>query len=447
VDSLNKSHILYGGKGLKYARQNGYEWETLSISNETPIFRGISLVLDDSSMPKAIYIDAEYLQLDYAKYDGIRWEIETVDNYSYVGIDGTSIALDSKQAPHIAYDGGQKWVQYDPLHNKLHYARRTDNAWILEAINQNFNVQGPSLLLDGSDLPYISYSAEENLKYLWKDNGKWYIDVVDTQEGTRNQTSLILDRLGKPHISYYAGGSIRYAEQDDSTWYIQHVENAYGELYTFLGTPVSMILDKKDFPHLFYFGGTEQNIVSVNHAWYDGVNWRVNKIDEITSWPNCYTIDSAIDRNGKIHVVYYDDSVIKYAWKNDETWNIEDVDVYIYVDYIQLTPYARGCRGLTIAIDSSNQPHLAFNYLTLVSINYQNLLANLIYIWKDDDLGWAGELVDTNPVLYGYYHLSLELDNSDWPHISYVIPDINDVLYATRHRYQNLYLPALLKKP
>jgi hypothetical protein len=107
-------------QSLVYASWNGKTWETQTldnfyIANLSQVFFSLSyssLKLDTQNNPHLVYSvpnlnkTSQYL-LKYASWNGIAWDIQTVD----YGIRG-ALALDSSGNPHIAYSGADGQLCY-----------------------------------------------------------------------------------------------------------------------------------------------------------------------------------------------------------------------------------------------------------------------------------------------------------------------------------------------
>ncbi len=86
---------------------------------------------------------------------------------------------------------------------------------------------GPSLTLDSSDNPHISYAAyttQAEVRYAYWNGSAWSSMKVDNGVEPGG-ISLALDSSGNPHISYGDGydHDLGYAVWDGSTWNIQAV--------------------------------------------------------------------------------------------------------------------------------------------------------------------------------------------------------------------------------
>jgi hypothetical protein len=72
-----------------------------------------------------------------------------------------------------------------------------------------------SIALDSRDMPHISYydSEKNDLKYAYKNSFGWRIQTVDSKEDVGLYTAIALDSNGNPHISYYdeTNNDLKYA--------------------------------------------------------------------------------------------------------------------------------------------------------------------------------------------------------------------------------------------
>jgi len=123
------------------------------------------------------------------KRDG-SWTIETIDATFFPSPSPFrgSIALDSADVPHVAY--------HDDVFSALKYAVRvgsggncgTDNAWQCETIVSGSRLSTPSLALDSSDHPHISYGYGGDLKHAVGTSGE---TPTPTPTATSTPTSTV----------------------------------------------------------------------------------------------------------------------------------------------------------------------------------------------------------------------------------------------------------------
>jgi len=279
LDSGDYPHIsyCYGPPGAtnwrqRYASQDNSGWHIQTVPH-SEIAGGISsLALDSSDHPHISYM--QWLPifrhtLRYGVWDGSSWTVETVDQTGGSTGGFNSVAVDSNGRPHISYT----WhaAAYGP--SDLNYAVRTDSGWVTQSVDTPGYVgEGSSLALDSSDYPHISYTDRTNadLKYAWWNPalaggaGAWDITTVDSTGSLFSWTSLALDSSGFAHMSYYnqTNQELRYAAQTDSGWDIRTVDASGAYVYQ----TSSLALDSSGVAHISYFDGTNQDLMYASNA-------------------------------------------------------------------------------------------------------------------------------------------------------------------------------------
>jgi basic membrane protein A len=179
-----------------------------------------SLALDENGHPHISYYDVGKKDLKYARWTGLVWVIETVDNAGDVG-GWTSIALDSGGRPHISY--------HDFTNRNLKYARWTGSTWAIQTVDPAWEVgKFSSLALDSNDRAHIAYWDERNnhLKYARWTGARWEIERVDTIGDVGKFCSLALDGNDRAHISYYGNWHLKYARRTSTGWVKESVARA-----------------------------------------------------------------------------------------------------------------------------------------------------------------------------------------------------------------------------
>jgi len=237
VDLFDHIHIAYfkpGTDDLKYAYYNGSLWFIRSIDTDGYVGSDCSIATDSKGYPHISYYDATNSDLKYAYFDGSDWHIESVDTEGRVGYD-TSIAIDSKDHIHISYVCTIDTPKY---HSAVKYAYYDGSSWHISFVgNDNYEGQGTSIAVDSKDYPHIvyeggpSYDDTMQLRYAYYDGSKWNILTVERDFLSNYiRCSIALDSKNYPHISYfyYNERSLRYA------WY---GEGVYINLISFSAIP------------------------------------------------------------------------------------------------------------------------------------------------------------------------------------------------------------------
>ena len=185
-------------------------------------------------------------------------------------------------------------------------------------------------------------------------------------------------------------------------WVIEFVD---GKCFSKM-TDRSLRLDAQGHPHIAY--GKDH----LYYAWHDGISWHYETVDQ--SGPVGMHASLALDGSGYPHISYcHSDSTysycesLKYAYQNSSGWHIETVDSKAGVGEYS-----------SLALDGDGYPRIAYHDLS----NH-----DLKYAYRDAT-GWHIETLDDGA---GYY-VSLALNASGYPHISY-LSDID-----LRHAYRDV---------
>ncbi len=153
----------------------------------------------------------------------------------------------------------------------------------------------------------------------------------------------------------------------------------------------SVALDPQHRPHIFYYASSfsPQRLV---HSVWDGSGWQREVVDSCSDYHNAGPAVE-FDALGRIHVAYFNRAYhLGYALY-DGAWHIETVD----------TAASTG-DWCDLALDSSNQPHIAYAVTNTRRLRYA--VKNGSWQIYQDDSGAGGTYV------------SLKLDTLGYPHIS-----------------------------
>jgi hypothetical protein len=284
-----------------------------------------SSAFDGEGRPGIAYYDATSSTLKFAHWNGASWEKQVVDDS--VGLwDAadriySSLAFDHNDSPAIAYyaEGAGS--------ARLNYARWNGDSWDVETVDSRVGAAlglFPSLGYDSSGNPAISYyDPVQGLKYACRSGDAWSIAVVDSGSQTGEYTSLAFDNIGGRGIAYYqrGTGSLKYAWWNGSSWSISTVEQGSD-----LGRYASLAYDPNGNPQIAYYDGSN---TAVKHAWHDG-SWHTTWLDGIGSGEDVGEYSNMVTHNdGGLTIVYYDDTNTKGKIAHKETggtWDFYDLD-------------------------------------------------------------------------------------------------------------------------
>ena len=323
LDAKGNPHIAYGKAyrnshdfDLKYASKNGNgSWTVETADGRSRCCAGwktvevgwwASLALDARGNPHIAYYDKSLIRegeeannLKYANKSGSNWTCETVDSTGDVG-KHTSLALDAKGDPHIAYSDNTKHTN-----RLLKYASKKGGNWTAEIVPTppgSMGIMGCSLAVDAEGNPHIAYyemtiwMKKGNLKYASKSGGSWTVETVESDAG--EQPSLALDAEGNPHIAYHdhPNGCLKYASKKGGNWTVETVDCTA----LVVGYFASLALDAYGNPRIAYYDLTNDYVkyasaaVELNSP---GTDWKVGTSRTVT-WQGRGSVDLFISSDG-----------------------------------------------------------------------------------------------------------------------------------------------------
>jgi hypothetical protein len=147
MDSKDNFHISYEelGDELRYAYWNGTEWSVEVVEDEG-VGAWSSIIADKHGRPHIAYYDGTHSDVKYATKLNGTWNMTSID---YMIGPILSLDLDSLERPHISY-------QSRDLHLKHAYWNGT--AWNIEVVdNTTYVGELSSMKIDNNDDIHISY--------------------------------------------------------------------------------------------------------------------------------------------------------------------------------------------------------------------------------------------------------------------------------------------------
>lgn len=158
----------------------------------------------------------------------------------------------------------------------------------------------------------------------------------------------------------------------------------------------SLALDSSGLPHIVYVGDY------VYYAWHNGLSWQTEVVDESPDPVYVFyqaPASIALDTTNTPHVAFLDatNRAIRYAYRSTDGWIISTVD--------EAAPGQVIVYETSLALDSEDRPHISYS-------DYGELKHAH---WDGDN--WQIEIIDDSG--WSEMYISLALDNEDRPHISY----------------------------
>jgi hypothetical protein len=309
------------------------EWKIEAVDAAGP-GRFSSLRLDRDGNAHVSYVVDEHNQLRYGFWDHLqkKWFIMPVAiNASFC-----SLALDSKQQPHISYaDAGTM------SGSRLRYAHWDGLKWNIEALPLDSDIVAyyTSIALDTADRPNISFYEYRGrrgsefsirLRVVSLTDGHWEVRTVDPSNGSGKYNSMAIDandqlRLAYANVNAMTPGA-RMATWTGKEWRLEIVDDRTSNNGRTVGPSMAVTLDKNGTPHLAY---RDMNAPLVKYATISGGRWATEVVDFPVMPPRFEDRNSiAINEAGHPYISYYDArrGELRLAHKEGARWQVEVVD-------------------------------------------------------------------------------------------------------------------------
>lgn len=311
--------------------------------------------------------------------------IETVDTGGNLG--APSLALDSSDNPYISY--------INTTSSELKYAYN-DGSWHNESIHNCANPGLTSITLDASERPYIGFIDDETLNYIYHDGANWTTQYVADQ-AANGTIDTFLDSSGTLHFGYYNTTSEVVYGTYDGTWTPNIGENT-NALFA-IGAFESMTMDSSNNPHFCYYNDNEDRFT---YAYFDG-SWHVEKVDNLDmGFISSITLDS--QGNPRLSYLDFNGKALKYARRDTNGhWNTSTVDRTGFSGWFS-----------SIAVDSWGDTHISYCDGENMLLKYAYHNNGKWHIYTIDTIGVPG--VTAPAELFG---TCIRLDSSDNPRAAY----------------------------
>ncbi len=214
---------------------------------------------------------------------------------------------------------------------------------------------------------------------------------VPTLAYYRASASIALDSRNFPHISFVYGDylSLKHAFYNGVQWIVETVDDV-------CPLESAIAVDSYDYAHVTYTvytdGIYDPYQARVKYACYNGTSWTTEVLDENGFWSSI-----AIDSQDSPHVTYFNGSGLQYAFFDGSTWTKETVD----------GTCLNGLSRPFIALDNNAHPRIVYSG-QLTDTNGPLKYASF------DGSSWNIQTIDAEG-----YAGSISLDSSGNPNIAY----------------------------
>lgn len=287
-------------------------------------------------------------------------------------------------------------------------------AWSVETVDSTGNIgYFTSLALDSSGNPHIAYSASTNFdaKYAKWTGSSWSVEIIpDTVANVGRWSNLVLES-GTTHIIYFddTNHQLRYAKwTTTASWEFETID-ASGPSN---GNWNSMVLDSSGKLHISYRLGYDNTGGGLKYAKESATGWSTDVVEK-KKGAGLWGTSIAIDASENPHIAYHDQLTgkLRYAYWTGSRWKIETVDE---IDGGAVGEYCN------LALEADGTRHIAYRDVTNGNVKYA--------LWNPSTESWSLQTVDSSTNVGNY--LSMALDSGGNPHMSYRDNSNADLKYA-----------------
>jgi len=175
------------------------------------------------------------------------------------------------------------------------------------------------------------------------------------------------------------------------------------------GMSSSIALDSSGNPHISYtYVNTTFNRGDLKYASYNGTDWNTETVVASDDSYLIYSTSLALDSSNQPHISFYENDQVntegsfKYASYNGTDWQIQTIESGVGTGGPEYVS--------SIAIDGFDNPHISFSHLQTTPT-----ITRIIKYASYNGTSWNTEIVASNCSTSN----SLALDSNDVPHISY----------------------------
>lgn len=338
----------------------GFAWQIELIQSDVGVGGATSIVLDSKGYPHLAYADTDTGRVQYVQWTGQSWDGSAAPQSGYA-YGPVSLALDVKDRPHIAF--------FDAQAGRIKYANFGEFGWRVLAVDDGLYEGHLSIALDTDGNPHIAYPWDNGLlRHARLQGSMWTTETADPDAIIARYPSIVIDGLGNPQIAYYAKGNLYRAQWIGYRWEIEAVENASNPQF------VTLRLDPSGAPKIGYRSNLANEL---RYVTWSGSAWVRETVDALGD-PG-WDARLALDVSGEPHLSYYErtEGVFKYARKLGGSWVIN------VVDFSRVSGW-----WSDLAIGSDGRPHFSYYRWGDHSVRYAvGRYALGIRLWPARDLG------------------------------------------------------------
>jgi len=358
-------------------------WSIEVVDDSPKVGEGSSIAIDSFDRPHISYYDGQFTHQKYAYWDGESWNYEIVDYEMWTG-DKSIIRIDDNDVVHIISNHNEDIT--------LKYYRLIEGNWTYDYLSRGGFRYSMELNQDGNPQVFF-YSQGFSSVYSFNDT-----DLVNllylpdpnypspSMPYWTNWGSITVDNEDNLHISfqkttgYYTGYSeLKYGYLIDDQWNFETIDNISMESDYLRHTMTKIKLDSTGSPHICYF---DESADALKHAYKVGSEWVIESIAN----GSAYDISMAIDSNDKIYLSYFNTSGkdLMVSQKDGDNWYTIALDKGGIVG-----------KSTSIAIDSNDCAHISYYDETNGNLKYayrsnQNitvplildiLIFSIIFVW------------------------------------------------------------------
>ncbi|MFC1647148.1 peptidoglycan DD-metalloendopeptidase family protein [Patescibacteria group bacterium] len=426
VDSANKPHIAWiefddgtPDSAVYYTNKVTGSWKA-SVTVEDPVGAGdgysnIAIINkysnEDTDWPIIAFINNtdDYLQAecgvtdDAGSFNG--YDVDT-DVNDVGGERGVSLGVDSANNLWIAY------VRDDGSADDITLARRDYSGeqsfwtsyWTIDITNSNVGYE-PSMSVVGSDM-YVFYEEDSSDEIVYDKydyaNTSWsgetqlatgattYQDVHVRWSNEHNNDGYLIDYI-------YSDGTDIFWDYIDVTPVNINTASNFDDP---VGTSRQVVRASNGDLYSFV------NDTGICEIWKstNGTYWFEQNISNHIGCDTYGAVAMAIDANDILHLVY-EETDVRYDTFTTSTDTFGVLDEQVFTN---------GALSLSIAIDSSNIPHVAVSEDVFSHILYDNRVGGT---WK------SIPNIVVNDVIDGYHNPNIEINKDNYPVIAYLTED------------------------